>query len=292
MGQEIPKMKEYLSIIKNASNLYKIKCYKDAAAEYDRAFNLGDRFIRVADYYNSACCQALNNNSDRAIRNLSKAIMDGKYSNYTHILSDPDFKSLRKKREWGLLAEHVRVNELNKNRLSALLDSILEMDQNYRSNLDSVTKEFGAGSPKTKEYYQKMHELDSLNLLKVRPIIDSIGWPGPYEVGNKGGLAIFLVIQHSNAEVQEKYLPLMRSAAMKGNAILANLALLEDRVAISNGRKQLYGSQVFVDPKTNSYFLAPIEDEKNLNLRRKEMDLQPIEEYCKLFGIEYSFADK
>jgi len=57
------------------------------------------------------------------------------------------------------------------------------------------------------------------------------------------------------------------------------------------GKNQLYGSQV-VYSKTGEQMFYPIEDEKNVNIRRAKMGLQPLEEYAKLFGITYTLSSE
>jgi hypothetical protein len=39
--------------------------------------------------------------------------------------------------------------------------------------------------------------------------------------------------------------------------------------------------------KTGEQIFYPIEDEKNVNMRRANVGMQPIEEYAKYFGIDY-----
>jgi hypothetical protein len=51
-------------------------------------------------------------------------------------------------------------------------------------------------------------------------------------------------LQHSNIKNQEKYLPIIRQAYKNGEIDSGKLALLEDRVAIRQGKRQIYGTQV------------------------------------------------
>ncbi|SKB74926.1 hypothetical protein SAMN05660226_02969 [Parapedobacter luteus] len=44
----------------------------------------------------------------------------------------------------------------------------------------------------------------------------------------------------------------MKREAVKGNANELDLALLEDRVALRQGKKQIYGSHMGRDPETGS----------------------------------------
>jgi hypothetical protein len=57
------------------------------------------------------------------------------------------------------------------------------------------------------------------------------------------------------------------------------------------GEKQIYGSQV-VFSKTGEQEFYPIEDEKNVNIRREKVGLPPIEEYAKYFSIKYKLPTK
>ena len=78
---------------------------------------------------------------------------------------------------------------------------------------------------------------------------------------------------------------MMREAVKNKQAIAGNLALLEDRVALREGRKQIYGSQLITD-STNKTKLQPIEDPDHVDERRAAVGLGPLAEYLKQFNIE------
>ena len=120
-----------------------------------------------------------------------------------------------------------------------------------------------------------------MNLIKVSAIIDKYGWLGPVEIGDDANSTLFLVIQHADLKTQEKYLPLMRTAVKNGKAKARNLALLEDRVALREGGKQLYGTQVFQNVITKQCFVLPLADPDRLDIKRAEIGLQPLAAYLK-----------
>jgi hypothetical protein len=63
---------------------------------------------------------------------------------------------------------------------------------------------------------------------------------------------------------------------------------MEDRMLMDKGEKQKYGSQVRKSNGSDKWSLhPPIQDPENVNKRRAEVGLEPIEEYLKHFGIEY-----
>ncbi len=106
-------------------------------------------------------------------------------------------------------------------------------------------------------------------------------------MGGKGNQAAFLFIQHSELEMQEKYLPIIQASVNRGESNAYDLALLQDRVLMRQKKKQIYGSQVVFNKTTGAQEFHPIEDEKNVNIRRTKGGLQPLEEYANFFGIEY-----
>ena len=156
------------------------------------------------------------------------------------------------------------------------LEEILARDQMTRTGKDSVAF---------------MQYIDSTNLVQVESLIARYGWMGRSFVGDKANSALFLVIQHADLETQIKYVDLLQHSVEAGESKASNLALMQDRILMRQGKNQLYGSQV-VYSKTGEQMFYPIEDEKNVNIRRAKMGLQPLEEYAKLFGITYTLPSE
>lgn len=129
--------------------------------------------------------------------------------------------------------------------------------------------------------------VDSTNLIKVKALIDKYGWLGRSSIGNRGNYTLWLVVQHADLATQEKCLSLMKASVEKGESRPVDLAYLEDRVLMRQGKNQIYGTQISFNPKIGAQELWPINDEKNVNTRRAKLDLEPMEEYAKHFGIDY-----
>lgn len=121
----------------------------------------------------------------------------------------------------------------------------------------------------------------------MKAILDKYGWLGANEVGNQGNTTLFLVIQHSDKVTQEKYLPMMREAVKNGKAKGSSLALLENRVALRQGRRQIYGSQIGRNSETKAYYVYPLEDPDNVDKRRSEVGLEPLAEYVNQWQIKW-----
>lgn len=102
--------------------------------------------------------------------------------------------------------------------------------------------------------------------------------------------ALFLVIQHADLTIQEKYLPLMRVAVANKKAKVTDLALLEDRVLMRQNKQQIYGSQVRKD-SGGGWIVHPIEGPANVDKRRSEIGLEPIVKYLSRFGMVWNLEE-
>lgn len=165
----------------------------------------------------------------------------------------------------------------------AALDSIYFRDQALRNQISEIEKTEGNHSEKLAAIWRELEKSDALNLKVVEDLISKYGWLKRSNIGYRGEITLFLVIQHAPLPVQKKYFPMMQAAVKKEEASAINLAYLEDRILVGEGKKQLYGTQLQRNDKTGKYELAPTQDEKNLNIRRAKIGLEPIEVYLKSF---------
>jgi outer membrane protein OmpA-like peptidoglycan-associated protein len=165
----------------------------------------------------------------------------------------------------------------------AALDSIYFRDQALRNQISEIEKTGGNHSEKLAAIWRELEKSDAENLKVVEDLISKFGWLKRSSIGYRGEMTLFLVIQHAPLPVQKKYFPMMQAAVKKEEASAINLAYLEDRILVGEGKKQLYGTQLQRNDKTGKYELAPTQDEKNLNIRRAKIGLEPIEVYLKSF---------
>ncbi len=278
----------YDAHIRKAEAFLAAKEYPAAAREYSAAFeSLGWKGYQE-DRYNAARAWAMSGVPDSAFINLFRITEKLKFDNLDAVTSEPDFGSLHPDARWTDLCAKIRANQPSMPELRKTLQAIRYDDQRYRLMTDSVEGRYGNASVEMDLLRKNMIETDSVNLLKVKAILDQYGWLGPAEVGPDGNSALFLVIQHADLPVQEKYLPLMREAAGNGKARRTDLALLEDRVNMRNGKKQIYGSQIKRDPNSGAYYIYPIEDPKNVDKRRAEAGLGPLADYVSIWGFKWN----
>lgn len=155
---------------------------------------------------------------------------------------------------------------------------MFETDQSHRREVIELEKQHGRDSTEVKEAWAKQSAIDSQNIRRLEGIIAMHGWPGRTQFGDKAASAAFLILQHSDLSYQKKYLSLARDAAAKGEMRGSSLALLEDRVRLREGQKQIYGSQVTRN-SADEWEPLPLEDEDKVDALRASVGLGPISEY-------------
>jgi len=175
--------------------------------------------------------------------------------------------------------------------LKRQLESIRIKDQALRMLLPDVETKFGEDSPELAYFWTLVLQQDSINENEVIQIIDNYGWLGANRVGEMANRAMWLVIQHAPIKTQEKYLPLLKESVEKEESPGWHLALLEDRILMRNGEKQVYGSQATYNAGTGKMHIYPIADVSAVNERRQKLGLQSIEEYAKQFGYIFDQAE-
>ena len=121
--------------------------------------------------------------------------------------------------------------------------------------------------------------VDQKNLPEILRIHEAYGWPKQSVVGKEAAGHFWLLVQHQSHDLQSKWLPDMERLVQEGEASRQNFALLYDRVQKGAGKPQRWGSQTScVNGKA---VMDPVENPEGLDQRRRELHLQPIEEYVR-----------
>jgi hypothetical protein len=128
-------------------------------------------------------------------------------------------------------------------------------------------------------YALRMEDVHRRNARDLLAIVREHGWPGRTLVGEEAMHAAWLVLQHAIGEpdVQRGCLPILRDAAERGEATLAQVAYLEDRIAFFERRPQRYGTQFDWDER-GMLSPWPIDDPEGVDARRAAVGLPPLAE--------------
>jgi len=190
-------------------------------------------------------------------------------------------------------SEFVMTKEVVK-QTKASLKKVLADDQLHRTQIQAIKDEASDEADlqsKQEQIDYLWHQqqiLDNKNQAIVMTILDQQGWPKREDYhGSEVAQTLFLVVQHADIAFQERYFPMMQKATERGDIPPGAFAQLHDNILVSKGLRQRYGTQIKVNPKTNVPYIYPIEDEKNVDIRRAAVGLNPIAEYAKLYKVEY-----
>ena len=141
--------------------------------------------------------------------------------------------------------------------------------------------ELGAG------YHQEMEKLHLKNAATLDAIINKIGYPTIPKVGKDASAAAWLVIQHSIGlpNFMKKCLRLIKNEADSKSVPPQHLAFLIDRIAIFEGKPQLYGTQFDWD-KNGQMSPQYFESATKVNNRRKALGLSTLEAQTTLMRLQ------
>ncbi|WP_373514514.1 DUF6624 domain-containing protein [Persicitalea sp.] len=281
---------QYDKFIDAAWKQYENKAYLASAQTYAKAFASAGDLGDVTDRYNAACSWARASQPDSAFSQLFRFTRKGYYANLRHISTDSDLLTLHDDPRWTEVIALVTANKVKEEAnydkpLVAMLDTIFQEDQTYRKQVVEIQEKYGNDSQEMQAHWKKIMAIDSVNLIKVKKILDERGWLGDSVIGSQGNTTLFLVIQHSDQQTQEKYLPMMREAVRNGNARPSALALLEDRVALGQGKRQTYGSQIGYDD--SGAYVLPLDDPDHVNERRASVGLGKLQDYVSQWEITW-----
>lgn len=283
----------YKHLSQMANTYFANKEYKRAAETLESAIAIKGPKSGYIEVYNAACAWALAGYPDNAFKHLDflasrlmkdpEGYMGDSHMDYMTYVVEKDFESLHGDPRWNRF-----ISRLQKRRkpLELQLDSIYFDDQRGRRLLDETEEKYGATSKEMEALWKDIHTQDSVNLVKVKQIIERYGWPSVDSVGRRGNSTVFLVIQHADPATQVHYLPIMRQAVKDKKARGDQLALLEDRVALGQGKKQVYGTQV-MKIGGGDWYVRPMEDPDHVDERRKSVGLGRLYYYLRDFNINW-----
>ncbi len=171
------------------------------------------------------------------------------------------------------------------------LEQMLDADQKIRKILiDSV----GLDSPEAGKYLSQMAAIDNINKIKISAILEKYGWIEKSKIGEKASEAIFYTVQHSDLAFLEKHFPQFKKRAAEGEANPSLCAMMEDRLLMWKGEKQIYGSQATSSLRPDKkYAIWPIENPAEVNTLRKKVGFPTtVEENAKRLNAEYNPDEK
>jgi hypothetical protein len=160
----------------------------------------------------------------------------------------------------------------------AACGTLLGMDAELRAELLRRAEE-DQTARRARDDWDRVLAVDAANVTWLRDVVARVGWPGRSMVGEKGAHAAWLLAQHADRDpaFQRRCLDLMTDAAGRGEATLAELAYLTDRVLLAEGHQQEYGTQM--TGRKEGWMPRRLRDPEQVDTRRAAMSLASLAEY-------------
>ena len=158
-----------------------------------------------------------------------------------------------------------------------------EIAQRSKKDQDIRVKSEGAGAGgNAPSPLQAMIAVDRENTLRLIDLIRDVGWLDAARFGKETQFGAFLIVQHSgNLRLMRTVLPLIEKEAKADAAIGQLYALLYDRLQMSLGKKQRYGTQISPSP-TGGMTISRLEDRTRVDAWRREMRMEPLADYVRM----------
>ncbi len=168
-----------------------------------------------------------------------------------------------------------------------LADELAKMvvtDQLAASNL---TPPEGYTHLSLKEWGSFQDSVYTTHQKRLKDVFDTHGFVGVDLAGQTGSRDFWLMVQHADHDpgFQKEVLEKMKLEVDKKNADSSIYGLLVDRVQINTGQAQVYGTQVDYKMNPCRAFPKNLADSVNVNKRRQEIGLQPLEEYLNFMEL-------
>jgi hypothetical protein len=263
---------------------------RHALEEYAKLVKLNPQNRRLI--YNYSCLLSVDHQADSAFRYLYIAISKEPSE---RVFTDPDLINLREDSRWRDLEDYnIRMINLRTGKTvkdtsyARKLWKMLCLDQYSFYETSLAARKLGPDSPVVSALRRLQDMKNANNLRELEVLLTVKGWPERSKVGSEAASAAFYILQHSNATAQEKYLPLFEKACRANEGDWRQYALMFDRMRMNRNKPQRFGTHAYMDPragKTNH--LYPLEDELRVDEWRKEIGLEPLDEYLRKSGIEY-----
>lgn len=275
------------SLIASAEGCYRAERFEESLKSYRQAFSLSEHPAR--HLYNAACAAARSGRTEEAVGLLFRrlAVDPAWYSE--HIGQDGDLTALHAHARWPELLDSLnRRTALYESRFDAPLrrelKEIMERDQAVRQAF-AAAQQAGAADSVVQGLLVRMQAADSLNRTKIADMLDRYGWLGAERVGDAAPVQ-FYVLQHAPLEMQIQYRPLVEAAVAAGEIQPFQYALFEDRIAVSSGEKQRYGTQIVYN-QAGEPCVAPCADPQAVDSLRRSVGLPPMTQYLARWGLDW-----
>lgn len=281
----------FQTAVNMADSCYMAQNYEQANNYYKQAFHASDAKPQSYHYSNAAAIAAMAGDEQTAFMRLNQLINNDKEWYTSNFAENPDFLPLHQFPEWQVLKDTVeqrqqRIEKDYNHELIARLQNIFLRDQEPRHAFLYACQTEPDNQILRDSLIHAMQQADEINLQEIQDIFDTYGFPSKTTVGSANSV-IWLIVQHSDLDTQKEFYPFLREAADQGELSMEDMALLEDRIALFEGKPQRYGSQI-VEDSAGERVIYTLLNTDSVDIWRSAAGMPPLEEYAKQMNAKWN----
>lgn len=125
--------------------------------------------------------------------------------------------------------------------------------------------------------------IDQANQSQLLEMVPEEGWFSISSYGREAAGSAFLIVQHSNPALWRRFLPAIEAMVLADEADGSTYALMYDRLALSEGRPQRYGSQMQCSAGQYAV-MEPVENMEQIDALRSSVGLGSLSENLERFA--------
>lgn len=131
--------------------------------------------------------------------------------------------------------------------------------------------------------WPEVRAIDIENQEQLLAIIPEEGWFRKSRYGETAAASAFLVVQHGDETLWERFLPVLADLVLSGEVAGSDYAMMYDRLQMAKDQPQRYGTQMTCPYGTGQWTLWRLEDADRVDEFRASVGLGPIAEYIDSF---------
>jgi hypothetical protein len=149
-----------------------------------------------------------------------------------------------------------------------------EVTDQLRMEAWRAGRDHGRESELAVRLWARQEKIDADNTAWLKKQVDSDGWPKACAVGKAGSRTAMLIAQHGDLTDRLAFATAFEAAVLEGQAERRQLAYLQDRNLVEQGKPQIYGTQWKAEGE-----LYPVSDPEQMEARRAAIGLGPSADY-------------
>lgn len=194
---------------------------------------------------------------------------------------ETDIKKLRAE------LDRMTPNTSNKEWVKKKLEFMYQQDQYTRKFIaDGYRSDFNDDERRifSEKMLSRMDQILKKNLSDLKNLLNKYVWINISAFNARADNQAWLIVASATFDktYQKKILPILKLYVDKKDTSGRNYAYLYDQIAVSDGKKQSFGTQGQCEGP-GIWRPAPIDDEAHVNDRRLNLGMEPLEDFVKRF---------